>query len=185
MMDVLKQLIQSNPRSQELKRALAVQMTQQGYSYRQIRDVLGVSLGFITHCNQRYDTDGVEGLRLNYWGTQGYLSQEQKQEVLAWLAQKDYCTLDEVIEQLEQQYQVVYQSLQSYYTLLKQAGLSWKKSQPTHADKDEQQVAQKKRDYGIAGEVASSARQWTSAADVHRRVSSVVGRYLWLRVESA
>ncbi len=52
-MDALKDFIDSNPRSQELKRALAVQMTQQEYSYREIQAVLQVSLGFTLGCNQR------------------------------------------------------------------------------------------------------------------------------------
>lgn len=47
MVNTLTQFIQSNPDSRELKRALAVQMSQQNYSYRQIQQPLGVSLGFV------------------------------------------------------------------------------------------------------------------------------------------
>lgn len=144
-MDALKEFIQSNPHPKELKRALAVQMTQQEYSYREIQAVLQVSLGFITGCNQRYQAAGVEGLRLNYWGTRGYLNAEQKQELFGVLGQKDYWTIEEVINYIEDHYEVVYQSRQSYYTLLKQAKLSWKKSQPTHPDRDDQQVEEKKK----------------------------------------
>ncbi len=82
-MDTLEQFIQSNPNPRELKRALAVQMSQRGYSYREIRDVLQVSVGFISNCNQRYTAKGVAGLQLNYWGTQGYLKAEQKQELFS------------------------------------------------------------------------------------------------------
>lgn len=85
-MDTLKQFIQSNPQPRELKRALAVQMSQRGYSYREIRDLLQVSLGLITTCTQRYEAEGIEGLKLNYWGTQGYLNAYQKQQVFCWLA---------------------------------------------------------------------------------------------------
>lgn len=165
-MNDLQQFIQSNPPGQELKRALAVQMTQQGYTYREIQAVLQVSLGFITNCNQRYAAVGVEGLKLLYWGTQGYLSIEQKQQLFDWLDQRDYWTIEEVIEHIEQQYDVVYQSCQSYYAVLKEAGLSWKSSQPTHPDKDSEQVRQKKRNYGVACEVACGDRQWTSAGAV-------------------
>ena len=143
-METIEQFIRSNPRPQELKRALAVQMSQRGYSYREIRDILQVSLGFITQSHQRYDTDGVAGLKLNYWGTAGYLNAQQKQELVTWLGQKDCWTLEEVMEHIEEQYDVVYQSQQSYYALLKLAGLSWKKAQPTHPGKDEQQVQEKK-----------------------------------------
>jgi len=143
-MDTLEQFIQSNPHPRELKRAVAVQMSQRGHSYREIRDVLQVSVGFVTACHQRYKAAGVEGLKLNYWGTQGYLSAEQKQEVFEWLAQNDAWTIEEVVAHIEDTYEVVYQSQQSYYALLKQAGFSWKKAQPTHPDLDEAQVEEKK-----------------------------------------
>lgn len=143
-MDTLEQFIQSNPDPRELKRALAVRMNQRGHSYREIRDVLQVSLGFITACCQRYEASGVKGLKLNYWGTQGYLKPQQKQDLLEWLAQKDYWVMEEVVNYIEDTYRVVYQSQQSYYALLNQAGFSWKKSHSTHPDKDETQVEKKK-----------------------------------------
>lgn len=143
-METLQQFIKSNPPARDLKRSLAVQMSQQGHRYRTIRDVLGVSLGFIAQAKQRYEREGVEGLKSNYWGTQGYLSAQQKQTLFQWLGQRDDWTLEEVIEQIAVEYEVVYQSQQSYYALLQQAGLSWKKSQPTHPGKDEEQVQEKK-----------------------------------------
>lgn len=144
-METLEKFIQSNPHPQELKRALAVRMVKQGLSYRQIRELLAVSVGFISGCCQRYEAQGVEGLKLKYWGTQGYLNSQQKQQIYQWLDQKDYWTIEEVIAYIEDEYGVVYQSRQSYYTLLSEAGFSWKKSTPAHPAKDEEQVAQKKR----------------------------------------
>lgn len=143
-METLEQFIQSNPHPRELKRALAVQMSQRRHSYREIRDVLQVSIGFISASHQRYDTQGIAGLRSHYWGTRGYLNAEQKQQLLDTLAQQEAWTLEEVIEHIENQYGVVYQSQQSYYALLRQAGFSWKKSQPVHPDQDLMQVAEKK-----------------------------------------
>lgn len=143
-MDKLEQFIKRNRDPRELKRALAVQMSQRGHSYREIRDVLQVSIGFVTTCAQRYETAGVEGLKLGYWGTQGYLNAEQKQELCEWLAQKDAWTIEEVVAHIEDTYDVVYRSPQSYYALLKQAGFSGKKSQPVHPDYDETQVEEKK-----------------------------------------
>ena len=143
-MDTLEQFIQSNRDPRELKRALAVQMSQRGHSYREIRDVLQVSIGFVTHCCQRYEATGVEGLKSKYWGTQGYLSAQQKQELLEWLNQKEAWTIEEVVDHVEDTYNVIYRSQQSYYTLLKQAGFSWKKSHPVHPERDETQVEEKK-----------------------------------------
>lgn len=143
-METLKQFIASNPPPIELKRALAVQMSQHGQSYRTIHDILQVSLGFITASCQRYERSGIQGLRSNYWGTAGYLSAEQKQELFRWLDGQDAWTLEEVIDHIEDCYGVVYQSLQSCYALLKSAGFSWKKAQPAHPDKDDQQIQEKK-----------------------------------------
>jgi putative transposase len=140
----LEQFIKSNPPTIELKRALAVQMSQRGQTYRQIRDILQVSLGFISASRQRYQRSGVEGLRSHYWGTKGYLSQSQKQQLFGWLDGEDTWTLEEVIDHIETQYAVVYQSLESYYALLKGAGFSWKKAHPVHPDKDELQIQEKK-----------------------------------------
>jgi putative transposase len=109
-METLEQFIQNNPNSRELKRALAVQMSQRGHTYREIRDVLQVSLGFVTTCCQRYQVEGVEGLKLHYWGTQGYLKADQKQELMSWLAQKDAWMLEAVVQHIEDAYGVVYQS---------------------------------------------------------------------------
>lgn len=158
-MDDLNSFIQNTPHPQELKRALAVQMTQQGYTYREIQNVLQVSLEFVTSCNQRYETGGVTGLKLNYCGTHGYLLAQQKQELFGWLKQRDFWQLEEVIDHIEQTYDLVFKSKQSYYDLLKEAGLrrnfsgrlnlpessAWKKSQTTHPDKEDRQVQQKKR----------------------------------------
>ncbi|WP_250126620.1 helix-turn-helix domain-containing protein [Chroococcidiopsis sp. CCMEE 29] len=100
-MDSLEEFIQSNRNHRELKRAIAVQMSQRGHTHREIRDVLQVSVGFVTTCCQRYEANGVEGLKVNYWGTQGDLTPEQKQEILKWLTQKDAWLLEEVVQQIE------------------------------------------------------------------------------------
>lgn len=143
-MDTLEQFIQSNPDARELKRALAVQMSQRGHSYREIRDILQVSIGFVTHCCQRYAASGVEGLKSNYWGTQGYLNAQQKQELLEWLNQQEAWTIEAVVDHIEDTYNVAYRSQQSYYALLKQAGFSWKKSHPVHPEREQRQVEEKK-----------------------------------------
>lgn len=142
-MEPLAAFIQSNPTSQELKRALAVQMVQQGYSYREIQQVLQVSLGFISKWKQVYQTQGVAGLKLGYWGTVGYLTLIQKQAIVEWLESHNSWNLEELVLHVEQYYGVVFQSKQSYYALLHTAGLSWKKSQPTRPQKDAELVAQK------------------------------------------
>ena len=48
-MKELKKLIENNHNPRELKRALAVQMVYQRYTYCEIRDAIKVSVGFISN----------------------------------------------------------------------------------------------------------------------------------------
>lgn len=129
MVESLEELIDSNPDPRELKRALAVQMSTQGYTHRQIIPILQVSSGFISKWKQQYDSEGLEGLKLGYKGSQSELSEQQRQEVIQWLREKNYWNLGELEFHLAANYSVSYRSKQSYYDLFKAAGISWKKSQ--------------------------------------------------------
>lgn len=150
-MDELSEFIQSNPDPRELKRALTVQMVMQDYTYYEIRDVLQVSVGFITKWKQSYEQQGVAGLNLRHQGSTGYLEAEQRQAVLAWLQQKDYWNLGELQQQLEEKYEVVFESNQSYYELFAQAGISWKKTHKRNPKADPEEVEKKTGHYGVVG----------------------------------
>lgn len=145
LMNSLSQFIASTTDARELKRALAVQMRQQGYPYQQIESLLEVSESFISKWQQVYRQQGINALKLRYWGTQGYLNDADKQAVMKWLQQRQTCQLEELIAHVELTYGVVFKSQQSYYDLLHQAGLSWKKTQSARPQKDEAQVAQKNK----------------------------------------
>lgn len=121
----LEELIASNPEPRELKRALAVKMRLQGMKHHQIQPVLGVHSSYISRWENRYQQEGVAGLRSKYKGSIGYLTQAQRQEVTDWIQQENQRTLWELIDYVEKQYGVVYSSLQSYYNLLQEAGMSW------------------------------------------------------------
>lgn len=142
-MDALQQFIATTHDARELKRAIVVQMRQQGYSYAEIGSLLQVSESFIVKWQRLFQSQGVEGLKLGYWGTQGYLQPSDKQAVMEWLQQQNTCQLEELVTHIEVTYGVVFQSKQSYYDLLHQGGLSWKKTQARRPQKDEAQVAQK------------------------------------------
>lgn len=129
MANSLEELIESNPDPRELKRALAVQMSTQGYTHRQIMPILKVSSGFISKWKQQYESKGIERLKLGYKGSESELSQPQKQEIIQWLREKNYWNLGELQYHLAANYSVSYYSNQSYYDLFKAAGISWKKSQ--------------------------------------------------------
>lgn len=123
----LTRFIASNPHPRELKRALAVKMVMQNYTYSEIRGVLQVSVGFISKWKQMFERQGISGLMLKYRGTMGYLDPKQRQAVVEWLKQKNYWNLLDLQQHLKDTYNVVFASNQSYYDLFKEAGISWKK----------------------------------------------------------
>jgi putative transposase len=145
MLEDLNQLINANPDARELKRAVAAKMYLKGYKHREISEALGVSSGFISKWTKRYEEFGVSGLKLGYRGSVGYLEPEQRQQTLNWLKSKNYWNLDELQGYIEQEYDVVFDSKQSYYTLFGQAGISWKKTQKCNPKADPTLVEKKTR----------------------------------------
>jgi putative transposase len=135
-MEELAAWIQSNPDPRELKRALAVQMALHGYRYYAIRDLLQVSVGFVSKWRQRFEEQGIAGLVLHHQGSISYLAADHRQAVMAWLQQKNYWNLSELHDHLEDVYGVEFASKQSYYALFAQAGISWKKSQKRNPKAD-------------------------------------------------
>ena len=77
-MELLTKFIRSNPDPRELKRALAVKMVKQGQNYCQIRDVLGVSVGFTSKYLQKFEREGIEGLKLKHKGKEWLLDCQTK-----------------------------------------------------------------------------------------------------------
>jgi putative transposase len=117
-----------------------------GFKHWEIGESLGVSSGFISKWTQRYKESGVPGLQLGYPGSNGYLEPEQRQAVIDWLKRKNYWHLTELQQHIEQEYEVVFNSKQSYYTLFEQAGISWKKTQKCNPKADPDLVEKKTAD---------------------------------------
>ncbi len=139
----LKDFIRSNPDARELKRAVAVQMFLKGYKHREIQESLSVSSGFISKWTTLYEDLGVPGLKLGHRGSVGYLSAEQRQNVLTWLQSREYWNLVELQAYIQTEHQVVFHSRQSYYALFKEAGMSWKKTQKRNPKADLELVQKK------------------------------------------
>lgn len=59
--------------------------------------LLEVSESFISKWQQLYRQQGINALKLGYWGTQGYLDEADKQAVIEWLRQRQTCQLEELI----------------------------------------------------------------------------------------
>lgn len=128
----------------ECQRALAVKLDILGYSSAFIEELLNVSAPFIRKWRVQYERYGIERLYLQYQGSQGYLSQEERTEVITFLKTKDYYSVEELRDYIEESYAVVYKSKQSYYDLLHEAKISWKKTEKANPAWDEARVLAKR-----------------------------------------
>lgn len=146
MTDALQEFIESNPDARELKRGVSVKMYLEGYKHREIKEILGVGSGYISKWVKIYVEKGLEGLLLGYKGKLGYLSEIQNQAINTWLQAKNYWNLVELQEYIEDEYNVVFESKQSYYAIFEQAGISWKKTQKRNPKGDPTIIQKKRRD---------------------------------------
>jgi putative transposase len=131
--------------SREYRRALAVKLALQGYLYEAISDMLDVTPGFISQVKKAYETAGTVGLTLKYQGTQPYLSDTERQAVIIWLKAQHEWSVERLHDYLATTYGVVFQSRQSYYQLLAEAGLTYKRAQRSNPKHDPERVTIKKK----------------------------------------
>ena len=139
-MSDVNELINTTRESRELKRALAVKNTLAGRPWKEVAEELGVCESFIGKWRHIYDSQGIEGLKLGYQGSSGYVTPEAKADVMAWLQTPEHWNIGSLRRYLQRQYGVEYQSRQSYYALLHEAKFSWKKSQKRNPKSDPEQV---------------------------------------------
>ena len=135
--------------SREYRRALAVKLALQGYLYEVISDMLDVTPGFVSQAKHAYETQGTAGLTLKYQGAQPYLSASERQAVLEWLKKEQEWSVERLHAHIETSYGVVFQSRQSYYQLLADAGITHKQAQRANPKRDQQRVAAKKKKLSI------------------------------------
>ncbi|MFB2835777.1 helix-turn-helix domain-containing protein [Floridanema evergladense] len=125
----LEDFIKSNPKSAEMKRALAAKLALEGYRYEKIKEILAVSVGFISKWFNAFKVGGNEALKSRYKGTESYLSPEERAETIAWLIQQKAWDISELETYLIDKYDVVFQSRQSYYQIFQEAKISWQKGE--------------------------------------------------------
>jgi putative transposase len=143
-MQDLEQFIETTKHSQELKRALAVKNTLAGRPWHEVARELGVQRAFICKWRSRYKKLGVASLRMGYKGSRGYLSPGERQRVLTWIQEQEHWQVTAVQREVEATYGVCYRSKQSYYALLAEARMSWKKTQKTNPQGDPEQILAKR-----------------------------------------
>lgn len=131
--------------SREYRRGLAVKLALQGYAYDVIGAILDVTPGFVSQSKKAYLEHGVAGLHLKYRGSQPYLTSDERQAVIEWLKAQQQWSVDALRAHIEMTYAVVFQSPQSYYDLLAEAKITYKKAQQINPKRDPARVAAKKK----------------------------------------
>ena len=148
----LTEFIRGNPDSRELKRALAVKMALEGKPYSNITQLLGMHKSCITYWKNKFEAQGIDGIKLGYQGGKSYLDSQERIDVISWLKTKNYWNIDELITYLDEHYGIIYSSKQSYYDLLSEAGISWKKSQKVNPKSDPDLVKKKEKKFKNSSE---------------------------------
>jgi putative transposase len=145
-MERLALLIEETTDVRELKRALSVKLSEGGMKTEAIGEVLQVTPRAVRKWRRRYEREGVAGLQVRYRGSESYLSVEQRRELEDWLGGQETLTLEEVRDEIEARYGLVYQSKQSYYDLLDASGLRYHRTEKSNPKRDEAQVLERREE---------------------------------------
>ncbi len=65
---------------------------------------------------------GVSALLLAYKGSVGYLKPDERAAIIDWLPKNNYGNLGELKAYIEERYEIVFSSQQSYYEIFDTAG---------------------------------------------------------------
>ena len=139
-MDDIDEIINEARDAREVKRAVSVKMSAQGFSAVQISQVLNVSLQYVSKWKGLYEAGGGVILRLGHRGSESYLGEEERQAILRWIGARETVSVEALRDYIEEQYGVVYRSKQSYYELLEVGGMSYHRSEKNNPKRDEAQV---------------------------------------------
>ena len=74
------------------------------------------------------------------------MTDEQKEQIYQWIQKHDSMTVEKIAQYIEEEFQVIYKSKQSYYDLLELGGMSYHKTFPVNPKKDEAQVLEKREE---------------------------------------
>lgn len=143
---LLEDFIENTQNKLEITRAAAVKMVLCGHRHQEVMPVLGVSSGFISKWKKAFFENGVNGLKLAYKGSKGFLESQEHSERINWLRSKDRWTFNELEYHIASKYGVAFESKQSYYDLFHEARISWKKTQAKNPKYDSEKVTSKKKE---------------------------------------
>ena len=139
-MESLDEIINESKDVREVKRALSVKMALLEVPTVQISQMLNVAESYVRKWRVKYQAEGARGLSLGYQGSESYLTDAHRTEILNWIGTQQSISVQAVRDHIEEHYGVVYQSKQSYYEMMQEAGLSYHKSEKKNPKRDEQKV---------------------------------------------
>lgn len=143
-MQDLNEIINESPL--KLKRALSIKMIKSGFTIENVCNLLDVKKSFVEKWRAIYNREGALHIEPNYKGSKGFLTSVELENVISYIKTKNTCHVDELISYIKDKYDFTYKSKQSYYDILKQAGMSWKKTEKVNPKKDNELVENKKKE---------------------------------------
>src|SRR6266487_462147 len=145
-LDQVNAFLNTTKDAREYKRAMAVKLLLLEFEPRDIAELLQVTESFVSKWKKLYSEHGVAVFVIKYHGYQGYLTSEQRQSITERIKTQHIATIDDLIAFIRTTYRIEFKSRQSYYDLFAEAGITWKRAQSQHPDKDLERIAIKKRD---------------------------------------
>lgn len=130
----------------EYKRAMAVKMILLDFRPCDSALALNVTEACVSKWKILYFKSGMDAFTVKYQGSQGYLTAEQRQSVLHAIKIEKIWSVDALVDHIRTVYGVEFKSPQSYYTLLAEAKITWKRAQSQHPAKDPERIDAKKKE---------------------------------------
>ena len=145
-MDDIDEIINEARDAREVKRAVSVKMSAQGFSPAQICQVLNVSLQYVSKWKGLYEAGGGAVLRLGHRGSESYLGEEEQRAIGQWIGAQETVSVEAVRDYIEEQYGVVYRSKQSYSDFLEAGGRRYHRSEKDNPQRDEAQIVARRKE---------------------------------------
>ena len=130
----------------EYKRAMAVKMILLNFRPCDSALALNVTEAFVSKWKILYFKGGMDAFAVQYKGSHGYLTSEQRQSVLHAITGEKIGSVEALVDHIRTMYGVEFKSRQSYYILLAEAKITWKRAQSQNPAKDPERIAAKKKD---------------------------------------
>ena len=110
---------------------------------------LNVTEAFVSKWKILYFKGGMDAFAVQYKGSHGYLTSEQRQSVLHAITVEKIGSVEALVDHIRTMYGVEFKSRQSYYILLAEAKITWKRAQSQNPAKDPERIAAKKKDIEV------------------------------------